>query len=159
MPRFTYSPQNTAPEFVQNGYKVAFLGDSNSGKTSLCRALSNRGFDQRYIRTVGMELHHVGNVQLWDVTGDYRFDGLKEGYVIGAEKVFIVLDCTKQNPNFSKWYNLALSCADPHAEYFVIITKIDKESRMKLPEQIENIPIFEVSSKSRDGLGDVRQLL
>jgi len=73
--------------------KIVFLGPSISGKTITSRRWRNYD-DTRY--TFGVEVHPViyngAKYNIWDCAGRAVFQGLREGYCIGADGAIIFSD-------------------------------------------------------------------
>jgi len=75
--------------------KIVFLGPSISGKTITSRRWRNYD-DTRYTPTMGVEVHPViynrTRYNIWDCAGRAVFQGLTEGYCIGADGAIIFSD-------------------------------------------------------------------
>ena len=79
---------------MDNSQKVIFVGNSSSGKTSICRLLSGKKTLKKSIPTMGVEVHvhttPLTTYKLWDCGGLPQFRGLGNGYYHGATMVFVV---------------------------------------------------------------------
>lgn len=91
----------------QDIYKVVIIGDAQVGKTSLCKQLITGSYDEKYLATVGVEVHpfnHDGiKIRLWDCAGDPRYAGLRDGYYLDVDLIIVA------NPSTAKtnWNNIA----------------------------------------------------
>jgi len=82
-------------------FKVVLIGNGASGKTTWLKRLLTNSFDQRYVPTLGVEVHPyeipgeniVFNV--WDCAGQEKFGGLRDGYYICANAGIIFHDLEK----------------------------------------------------------------
>ena len=90
-------------------YKIAFIGDAKIGKTRLIQTFLNGEQKRDYVPTLGVEVHEL-KIQLgsqtittscWDCAGSAKYEGLAEGYLIGADLVVIVTNT--KNDNEKKW--------------------------------------------------------
>ncbi|MHB1774260.1 MAG: GTP-binding protein [Acidimicrobiales bacterium] len=74
-------------------YKICVVGKEKSGKTKLVNTLLGYETTERYIPTLGVDVHplilHTNNglirVNLWDCAGQECFGGLRDGYYTGAD--------------------------------------------------------------------------
>merc|ERR1712039_977606 len=86
-------------------YKVVFLGDSASGKTSLVRRYMFNTFEDAHEATIGMDfqsktVHHEDRtvrLQLWDTAGQERFRSLIPSYMRDTTVAVVVYDITNVN--------------------------------------------------------------
>lgn len=88
---------------TQTTMKICLVGDARTGKTALIRQLIG-AYDSdecNYIATIGAEMSCVEideggnstiNVYLWEVAGNDKFSGLREGYYINADGAIILYD-------------------------------------------------------------------
>jgi Ras-related protein Rab-7A len=104
-------------------YKVLILGDAGTGKTSLMNAYVNNEFTQIYKATIGVdfltkELYMEGDMttlQIWDTSGQERFNSLGMPFYRGADCCIFVYDVTRATSlaNLGTWYNQLRACIDP----------------------------------------------
>ena len=81
-------------------YKYSILGDSNTGKTSICIRYVNKRFEQIFQSTIGCSfmgkiLEHKGkkyNLDIWDTAGQERYRSILPMYYRNADVVFICID-------------------------------------------------------------------
>ena len=88
--------------------KVVLVGDAKVGKTSLvCYALTGE-LENRYIPTLGVEVHPIvwdspsmglKRFNVWDCAGNPRFGGLRDGYYIQADIAIVLYNNDGLNSN------------------------------------------------------------
>jgi GTPase SAR1 family protein len=79
---------------VSSGIKVVFVGSALSGKTSVVRKMLGASQDtDGYIATISVEVHPIkvrcDTFNIWDCAGQSALGGLRDGYYIGANIVFV----------------------------------------------------------------------
>ena len=97
--------------------KLAFIGQSTVGKTSLITQYTKKTFADTYLSTVGadqiikeLKLENGVKVKLniWDTAGQERFRSVNAIFLKGAQIVIMVYDITKRD-TFDEiknyWYN------------------------------------------------------
>ena len=97
--------------------KLAFIGQSTVGKTSLITQYTKKTFADTYLSTIGadqiikeLKLDNGLNVKLniWDTAGQERFRSVNAIFLKGAQIVIMVYDITKRD-TFDEiknyWYN------------------------------------------------------
>lgn len=89
-------------------HKILIIGSGGCGKTAFVQKLVTGNFDQKYIATLGVEVHPyyisetngnggrklVAHMNLWDLAGQERFCGLAEGYYREAQGAIFAFDLT-----------------------------------------------------------------
>ena len=89
-----------------NKFKVAVLGNANSGKTSIIRRIadySNYTTESKYVPTIGVDYNtkvfrrekDYYKIVFWDLAGDKRFHGILPAYYRDNDLIMICLDCSK----------------------------------------------------------------
>jgi len=82
--------------FWKQEMELTLVGLQNSGKTTLVNVLSNGGFQEDMIPTVGFNMKKVtkGNVtiKMWDIGGQTRFRSMWERYCRGVNAIVYVVD-------------------------------------------------------------------
>lgn len=108
-------------------YKVLLAGDGGVGKTTFvrrCKDPHNR--ERRYISTIGVEVHPIdmtfpdGNeftCKLWDLAGQEKFGGLRDGYFVNADAAIIMVDLSASLRmlmfGLKQWYcDIRRACPD-----------------------------------------------
>lgn len=95
-------------------FKIVLLGDGNVGKTTLMyKHLANGAFLDRYVATLGVEVHpllfltNYGPIKfnVWDCAGVEKFGGLRDGYYIGADGGVLMFDVTNlaSHTHLNRW--------------------------------------------------------
>jgi len=94
-------------------YKLVFLGDQGTGKTSLISRFMYDTFDQNYQATIGIDFisktmyidEKTIRLQLWDTAGQERFRSLIPSYIRDSNLAVIVYDITsnKSFESVSRW--------------------------------------------------------
>ena len=150
--------------------KIGLLGDSQVGKTALCRALMNYDFDPEIISTIGnikletrFELKDGNEIKLilWDSAGQERFRSVALNTLKAVKGIILVFDVTLKASfdNVNSWLNeISENLNDPCLVLFG--NKIDrdkdewevtKEEAKKFAEE-RNLTYFETSAKTKEGL-------
>ena len=94
-------------------YKLVFLGNESTGKTSIISRFMYNGFDSYYKVTIGIDfvsrsLQHAGRtvrLQLWDTAGQERFRSLIPSYIRDATVAVLTYDITSRHSfaAISRW--------------------------------------------------------
>jgi len=154
-------PKNPKPVIAE--YKVVIIGEGGVGKTAFVKRLLGKEFEKKYIPTSGGEksslnvLTNYGlfSFSIWDIAGQEKLGGLREGYYIGAHCAIIMFDLTSRitYKNIPKWdkdikricYNIPTILVGNKVEE-VENRKIDhKEIRF---HQKDKISYLEISTKT-----------
>lgn len=148
-------------------YKIIFLGDQSTGKSSIINRFVNNQFDTTYQATIGLDFLSK-NVQigdqdvrllLYDTAGQEKFRSLIPMYIRDAQIVFFVYDITRRDSfdNIPKWFTDVLELKTTEAIYVLIGNKIDLNSERTVKEDEgkkfameKNILFQEVSAKTGD---------
>ena len=105
-------------------YKVLILGDPGVGKTSMMNAYVNKQFTHIYKATIGADFLtkdiYVGDddvvtLQIWDTSGQERYNSLGMPFYRGADCCIFMYDVTRPTSieNIQMWYNQLQTCIDP----------------------------------------------
>lgn len=97
-------------------YKICLLGDGAVGKTALRERFLGKPFTDDYKMTIGCDIvvkaidhPEIGqiNFQIWDLSGQPSFDGVRMAYYSGAAGGVIVFDITRSETfnNTARWTN------------------------------------------------------
>ena len=100
--------------------KIIIVGDSGSGKSSLCRQLSKHTFDKNMESTIGVDFitrtfQLINNQQklihykshIWDTAGQETYRSLITSYYKGASGVILLFDLSKEDgfKHIYSWYD------------------------------------------------------
>jgi small GTP-binding protein len=121
-------------------FKIAVMGDSYVGKTSL---IKKSIYGERYTTcdpTIGVEyFSHVikdgdTNVLLniWDLSGHISYRSIIQAYMKHIDAVVLVYDVTNKNSfnNISKWMKLIETYKTKPIVYMLLANKIDQSCRV-----------------------------
>jgi GTP-binding nuclear protein Ran len=97
--------------------KVAICGNAGSGKTTWLKRVTGYEFDPKYIATLGVNVmpyrvetnYGWYTINFWDMAGDPKFGGLREGYMVQSDACIIALDGSNTSPDcndYWKWYDM-----------------------------------------------------
>jgi len=149
--------------------KAIMIGESGVGKTALATRFAYQRFIQHHVMTFGIDMviatldYQGQRVQfnIWDSTGDIRFETITDIYLKTVETIIIVFDLSNHE-TFTKvpnWLNRAKSYHASNANYIILGNKADKtfrevsddeiEEMMTQPE-FEGVTYFTVSAKNND---------
>ena len=102
-------------EESQLNYKLVVVGDGGVGKTTLINRFLTGEFNKNYVDTLGVHNKilkfntNYGYItfDIWDTVGEEKFNGLYDGYAIGADAVMGICDVTSKisADNLNYWYN------------------------------------------------------
>lgn len=140
-------------------YKIIIVGDGGVGKTSLIRRHLTGQFEEKYIATLGVEVHplrfetNYGQIcfNIWDCAGQEKFGGLRDGYYIQAHAAIVMYDVSQPETfkNIDNWIvNIRRVC--PDIPIVVVGNKVDACGFGGLRELVwdKQIQHYYVSSKS-----------
>ena len=154
-------------------YKYSILGDSNTGKTSICIRYVNKKFEQIFQSTIGCSfmgkiLEYKGkkyNLDIWDTAGQERYRSILPMYYRNADVVFICIDMSnpKSYETIDYWNKEHKKHGDNiNNETIIVGTKSDlvtDEEAIQLRKKIENYypynAYFETSAKEDIGINEL----
>ena len=94
-------------------FKPVLGGDGGTGKTTFVKRHLTGEFET-YIATLGVEVHHLvfhtnrGLIKfsVWDIAGQEKFGGLRDGYYIQGQCAIIMFDVTSRvtYKNVPSWH-------------------------------------------------------
>ncbi|MFX0186039.1 MAG: Rab family GTPase [Candidatus Hodarchaeota archaeon] len=116
--------------------KIVLIGDGGVGKTAIRERYLGKGFQSRYVLTIGADFATRDDIingnsvkyQIWDLAGQERFDGVREIYYKGALGALLVYDVTRPDSyyNAPKWINEVWNnCGRSRVPIVVVANKID----------------------------------
>jgi len=96
-----YNNQNNKNKITK---KLILVGDGGVGKTTFVKLLRINAFEQRYVATLGVEVHRIrvtrGEKEVclncWDTAGQEKFGGLRDGYYIQGDIAIAMFDLTSE---------------------------------------------------------------
>ncbi|KAG5677731.1 hypothetical protein PVAND_007462 [Polypedilum vanderplanki] len=127
--------------------KVIFIGDCETGKTSLINRFTSSTFDHCYRATHDVDfqtkyfeiLNIAYTIGIWDLSGEEKYKILNQPYYKNANVIVAVFDLTKPSTliNACRWMKEALSANEKNDPIrFLVGTKSDLLTRKAL-ERIE----------------------
>ena len=157
------------PEII---YKVAIIGESFTGKSSLLNRYINKSFDNSFVSTIGVDFYiknlminnKLVKIQLWDTAGQEQYANLIRSYFTNCTVALIVYDITNRS-TFNKvdyWLKTFKMNYDEDRPCVLIGTKCDLERDREVP-QIEgyakasnlDMDFIECSSKNNINIDDI----
>lgn len=134
-------------------YKLVFLGDQSSGKTSIIQRAIDDTFPKRYAATVGVDFvsktmkmpgggedennasaaagssgkKNTLKLQLWDTAGQERFKASIPSYIRDSHVAVITFDITnrQQFENIPKWVEQVRDIRGNDTIIWLVATKVD----------------------------------
>lgn len=153
-------------------HKIALLGPSSAGKTSIMIRFSNSTFSEDEEPTVGAafaskDLTVSGKIitlNIWDTAGQERFKSLVPKYARGASAIIVVFDVTKPE-SYTQARNLVETERTEYGDdvcWFFVGNKIDCSIEVDLSSAAEfarsqNIKFFRTSAKTGDNVDTLFQ--
>ncbi|KDO23804.1 hypothetical protein SPRG_11234 [Saprolegnia parasitica CBS 223.65] len=144
-------------------FKLLLVGDGGVGKSALIKRHLTGQFDTNDdVATLGVAVHpllfdtNFGEMKFncWDIAGQERFGGLRDGYYVGAQCAIIMFDVTSRisYKNVPCWHrDIVRVCED--IPIVLCGSKIDAMTRNVQGKQIafhrkKNLPYCEISAKT-----------
>jgi len=156
--------QHSANQSELKRYKIVMVGDGGVGKSAFIKRHRTGEFEKKYIATMGVEVNPLpfstneGDVVLniWDVAGQDKFSGLRDGYYIGAHAFIIMFDVTARitYKNVVTWYKHITESQTYTGQPIVLCgNKIDCKDRKVKPNDItfhrkHNLQYYDIAVKS-----------
>jgi small GTP-binding protein len=129
------------PYEIDNVEKVALIGDSGSGKTSLLTRVTKDEFIQPTTKSVGIEFGFVcfedvvektvTKLQIWDTAGEKRYQVIADAYLKGCAGVAIIFDCTSSESfkALDSYITQVGEMVGPDTVIYIVRNKIDEENQ------------------------------
>ena len=149
-------------------YKMIFLGDQATGKSSILNRYLDDVFQEEYQATVGLDFQSKNitiddtdvRLLLYDTAGQEKFRALIPMYIRDAHIILLVYDVTRPESfeSISTWFTEALNVKQGKAIYALVGNKIDLEKERKVTtgqgEKLakeKDLLFMEVSAKTGEG--------
>ena len=146
-------------------HKVIFVGDANTGKTSIINRIIDNPFNETYEVSIGIDFMSKNirfrgqniKIQIWDSAGQEKYKGLIPSYVRNSSIVFIVYDISNRTSfeNVQNWISFVKNIEK--TTMVLCGNKIDlgREVETKEGQEVadrEGIKFFECSAKTNDNI-------
>ena len=160
-------------------FKLILIGDTSVGKTSLLNRFTERSFHTFYNPTIGIDFRvkslKINNklikLQIWDTSGNERFQVITSLYYKNADGFIILYDTTNPSSlkNVQTWYDrvekhcIKANDFDFKNRFLVVGNKIDitippfgvSTEEGKTYAERRGLPFMEASIKSNINVNDV----
>lgn len=123
-------------------YKVVFLGDQGTGKTSIIKSFMFDSFDHTYAATIGIDFlsktlyldDRTVRLQIWDSAGQERFRSLIPSYIRDSSVAVVVYDVTNRTSfaNVSRWVEDVRSERGTDVVIMIVGNKTDLADRRQV---------------------------
>jgi len=122
------------------------MGDGAVGKSALRKRYLKGEFDSNYLMTIGADFAvcdtavdgHLAKLQIWDLSGQDRFDQVRSLYYKGSHGAVLAYDVTRRDTylNAERWISeLLKNLKGPSIPIILLGNKVDL--RMPVPEHIQ----------------------
>jgi small GTP-binding protein len=155
----------------QLSFKFVLVGDSNVGKTAICRRFCENQFESQIPQTVGLEFGlrviEIQNfrikLQIWDTAGQEKFHSITRAYFRSATAVFLVfsVDSRDSFTHIGTWTDDCARLSPANAVKILIGNKTDLTAQraVSTAEAQEfadqnGLKFFETSALSGDRIED-----
>lgn len=137
---------NSKDRFISKNIKIALYGDSGVGKTAVALRWGTGVFDETYQSTLGADFESKTivnadaklslNLQIWDIDGQKKFEGMLPLYFRDTKWVVLVFSVTDRRSfsNLPYYLENARYYADPSAVYVILANKIDLVSERQVSD-------------------------
>ena len=147
-------------------YKIIFVGDANTGKTSIINRIIDNPFNETYEPSEGIDFISKNirfnglniRIQIWDSAGQEKYRGLIPSYVRNSSLVFIVYDVSHHETfdNVEKWISFVKNF-EKKTTIILCGNKIDlrREVETKEGEELahkEGLLFYECSAKTNEDI-------
>ena len=153
-------------------FKVLFIGDSGTGKSSLILRFVDDSFNTSFISTIGVDFKIKTvdvegmriKMQIWDTAGQERFRTIVSSYYRGAHGIVVVYDVTERQ-SFSKiqhWLKEIENYGTDEIIKLIVGNKcdlsdkrmVDFASAKEFADELD-IPIMEASARSNINVDEI----
>ena len=146
-------------------HKVIFIGDANTGKTSIINRIIDNPFNDTYEVSIGIDFMSKNirfrgqniKIQIWDSAGQEKYKGLIPSYVRNSSIVFIVYDISNRTSfeNVQNWISFVKNIEKTTMILCGNKTDLNREVETKEGEEVaerEGIKFFECSAKTNENI-------
>ena len=146
-------------------HKVIFIGDANTGKTSIINRIIDNPFNDTYEVSIGIDFMSKNirfrgqniKIQIWDSAGQEKYKGLIPSYVRNSSIVFIVYDISRRTSfeNVQNWISFVKNIEKTTMILCGNKTDLNREVETKEGEEVaerEGIKFFECSAKTNENI-------
>ena len=157
----------TQEEYIEHidRFKVIFVGDAGTGKTSFINRIIENEFNEYYEPSIGVDfmsknVRFKGNnirIQIWDTSGQEKYKGLIPSYIRNSSIVFIIYDVSNRTSfeNIPKWIDFVKSIEN--TTLILLGNKIDLNRKVETNEgkklaKDKGILFFESNAKSNENI-------
>ena len=145
---------------TKNKIKNILVGDGGVGKTSYVNRIRTGNFSQKYIPTMGVEVHplNIPTIKdtvysVWDCAGQEKFGGLQEEYWKYASGAIVMFDMTsKTTYKNSKWWCEKIEKECPGITIVVCGNKVESNQKVKMGKITNKYKHFNISVKNKYNL-------
>lgn len=137
--------ESVADEITLTYLKIALIGYSGVGKTTILKLLREEELPKEHIPTIGVGIKGVkgakiGNTSLicWDLAGQERFELTWEKFIRDASLIIIVTESTLENVVKSRYFVRLIRDVEPEANIFCLANKQDLPNALT-PEKVSQI--------------------
>ena len=152
--------------------KILLIGDVGVGKTSILTRYFNNNFSEVTESTVGIEFKtilfkerdHNIKLQIWDTSGQERFQSITQNYFRDADGLLYVFDVTNEN-SFNSIKNWLKMSEENNTKEFIKILignktdlegrSIEKEDMEKFKTENRMTELFEISAKNNSNIKEM----
>ncbi|VFQ88124.1 unnamed protein product [Cuscuta campestris] len=140
--------------FFKHEMELSLVGLQNAGKTSLVNSISNGGYSEDMIPTVGFNMRKVtkGNVtiKLWDLGGQRRFRTMWERYCRGVSAIIYVVDAADRDSvpiSRTELHDLLSKPSLSNIPLLVLGNKIDKSEALSKPSLTDQLGLDAIKDR------------
>ena len=124
--------------------KILLVGDSSVGKTTLLLKYVDGQFSENHITTIGVEYkdkelivnNRKVNIQIWDTSGQERYQSITKNFYRNADGILFVFDVTNED-SFNHLKNWLITSEDIEKDFKKIIVgnKMDLEDKIVINKE------------------------
>ena len=123
-------------------FKVAIIGDTLVGKSSIIQRILGKDFNNSYTQTIGFEFYTFKvriketdiRLQIWDTCGQENYRSLIQGFYRNSSLAILVyaIDNAKSFENLELWLNDIKMNSNPNIRIFFFFFKKDLEENREV---------------------------